>query len=221
MLGVLYLHGFCSSSRSQKGVFLSRRFRNLGVDVVLPDLDQGDFLNTTLSGQMAFVDELARETKPALLVGSSLGGYLAALYAARNPHVVPAIALMAPAFDFANRLRASLGPAMRQWQTEGQRAFFHYREQREALLGYGFYRDAVGYEPFPDVTIPTRVLHGRGDAVVAPALTAAFARDRPNVSVQWLDTDHQMLDVTDEIWSSLSRYYTLSRTTGSGAGIKA
>ena len=213
MPGILYLHGFCSSSGSQKGVFLARRFRSLGIEVVLPDLDEGDFQNTTLSKQLALVRRLAGGMRPTLVIGSSLGGYLAALHAAREPHSVPALALMAPAFDFANRLEASLGPDMNQWQADGLRAFFHYREGREAPLSYGFFLDAQAYEPFPDVAVPTRVLHGRQDEVVGPALAAEFARDRPNVSVERLDTDHQMLDVTEEVWSSLSQFYDLARRT--------
>ena len=39
MAGVLYFHGFCSSSKSAKGVFLEGRFARCGIRVALPDLD--------------------------------------------------------------------------------------------------------------------------------------------------------------------------------------
>ena len=213
MPGVLYLHGFCSSSGSSKGVFLAGQFASLGVDVALPDLDGGDFRSTTLSKQLALVSGLAANLEPDLLVGSSLGGYLAALFAARQPGAVPAVALMAPAFDFAQRIEASVGPEMQRWRNEGSRSFFHYRDGREAPLDYGFVEDARRYEPFPDVTVPTRVLHGRNDEVVDPALTIEFAKDRPNVTVEWLPTDHQMLDVTERIWSSLKEFYGQARAS--------
>lgn len=118
---------------------------------------------------------------------------------------------MAPAFDFANRLASSLGPETDRWRTEGHRDFYHYRDRRDVPLAYSFYEDALGYEPFPAVTVPTLLLHGRHDEVVDPALAAEFARDRPNVSLELLDTDHSMLDATDRIWSRLKEFHGRAR----------
>ena len=42
--------------------------------------------------------------KPAILMGSSLGGYLAALYACQHPEIERLI-LLAPAFQFPRRWR--------------------------------------------------------------------------------------------------------------------
>ena len=207
MPGVLYLHGFCSSSKSSKGVFLAGRFAEIGVEVALPDLDEGDFRTTTLTKQLALVSQLAKELRPSMLIGSSLGGYLAALFAAREPEAVPAVTLMAPAFDFASRLDASLGTDMDRWRSDGHRAFYHYRNQADVPLAYEFYEDAKSYEAFPDVTVRARVLHGLEDAVVDPRLSVEFASNKPNVELEWLETDHQMLDVTERIWASVIDLY--------------
>ncbi len=210
MGGVLYLHGFCSSSKSTKGQFLSARFAEIGVDVTSPDLDEGDFRNTTLTKQLALVGQLAKELQPAMLIGSSLGGYLAALHAAREPTTVPALVLMAPAFDFANRFNTLLGEEIDRWQKEGSLPLYHYRYQREVRLRYAFIQDAMGFEAFPDVRMPTKVLHGLGDKVVSPRLAEQFAHDRPNVELEWFETDHSMLDATDRIWPSVRRFYARS-----------
>ncbi len=207
MPGVLYLHGFCSSSKSTKGTFLAGRFAEAGIRVQLPDLDEGDFRNTTLSRQLALVGRLTERVGPALLMGSSLGGFLAALLAARHPEAVPAVALLAPAFDFARGLNASLGSEMDRWRVQGFREFNHYGSEGSVPLDYGFFRDSSRYEAFPDVRCPALVMHGLKDEVVVPELSAEFARGRPNVEIEWFDTDHQMLDVTEGIWSSVKRFY--------------
>ena len=207
MGGVLYLHGFCSSAKSTKGQFLIGCFSKIGVEVICPNLDQGDFENTTLTRQLALVRRLAQSHRPEMLMGSSLGGYLAALHAARDPATVPSLVLIAPAFDFANRLAKGLGGQMDQWKREGSLPFYHYRFQREMPLAYGFAEDASQYDPFPDVTVPTKVLHGTRDDVVAPGLATEFARGRPNVELEWFDADHGMVEVTEGIWSSVREFY--------------
>ena len=51
------------------------------------------------------VIERAVGEQPAILIGSSLGGYLAALYAARHPAQIERLVLLAPAFQFPRRWR--------------------------------------------------------------------------------------------------------------------
>lgn len=207
MPGIVYLHGFCSSAKSAKGVFLAERFAEVGVPVTVPELDGGDFRNTTLTQQLGLISRLTAELRPEMLVGSSLGGYLAALHAARFPDRAPLLALLAPAFDFADRLGLALGEATKRWQALGQHEFFHYRSRRNEALAWGFLEDARRYEPFPDVPTATRILHGRHDESVPAALSERFARSRPNVDLELLDTDHQMLDKTAEIWSRVKRFH--------------
>ena len=205
--GIVYLHGFCSSARSAKGVFLAERFAQLGISVTVPELDGGDFRNTTLTQQLGLVSRLTAELRPDMLIGSSLGGYLAALHAARAPDSVPVSVLLAPAFDFANRIGRLLGAATQTWQAQGWHEFFHYRTQRNEPLAWAFLEDARRYEPFPDVHSATRILHGRHDESVPAALSERFARSRSNVDLELLDSDHQMLDRTTEIWCRVKRFH--------------
>src|SRR4051794_14055045 len=108
-MNLIYLHGFASGPQSSKAQFFRRRFEEIGVKMRIPDLTEGDFERLTIGGQLRVIESLA-QGEPVSLMGSSMGGYLAALYAARHPEV-GRIVLLAPAFGFARRWPLRLGDA--------------------------------------------------------------------------------------------------------------
>jgi len=82
---VYYLHGFASSSKSTKAGYLSERLRTHGIELRCPDFNQPDFRTLTMTRML---DRLGQEmsafgNEPIVLMGSSLGGTLAILAAAR------------------------------------------------------------------------------------------------------------------------------------------
>src|ERR1700691_4425053 len=121
----VYLHGFASSPSSRKARFFEERFRELGIGLEIPDLAEGNFRDLTLSAQLHVVERLCGD-EPVALIGSSMGGYLAALYAARHPEVKKLV-LLAPAFSFASRWPEELGESkMEEWRRSGTLEVFHY-----------------------------------------------------------------------------------------------
>ena len=48
----IYLHGFASGSQSAKAIYLRDRFAELDINLKVPDLNQGDFFNLTISRQL-------------------------------------------------------------------------------------------------------------------------------------------------------------------------
>ena len=208
MPNILYLHGFASGPLSTKGRFFHSRFEVIGGVVQHPQLDEGDFSSLTITKQLAVIDRAVQECKPALLMGSSLGGHLAALYAARHPDLAPALVLLAPAFGFPRRWSAQLGDeAMAAWRQKGVREVYHYGERRMLPVGYALYEDGLKYEEYPEVTQPALVFHGRYDEVVDPALSVQFAWGKPNVRLELLESDHQLLDVLEAIWETVAPFY--------------
>ncbi len=198
-MNYIYLHGFASGPGSQKGQTLRERFAAQGIDLLIPDLAEGDFEHLTLTRQLAVIGRAAAG-EPSVLIGSSMGGYLAALYAARHPEV-RRVVLYAPAFGFPHRVGALLGPdEMERWRTEGSHAFFNYAAGKEQPLHYGLIEDARHYEEYPDVVQPVLIIHGTRDDHVPLALSQRFAAGRENVRLVTLDTDHQMLDALDAVW---------------------
>jgi pimeloyl-ACP methyl ester carboxylesterase len=200
MTPILYLHGFASGPSSNKARYLCHRLEAAGAHVEVPDLAAGNFEHLTITGQLAIVEALARPAghpEPVALAGSSLGGYLAALYAARHPEVARLV-LLAPAFGFARRWAERLGPdTMERWQRDGSMDVFHYAENRLRAISYGLIADAAGYEDNPDFHQPALVFHGSHDDVVFPESSVDFAASHPNVTLEIVDSGHELLNVLD------------------------
>ena len=200
MPDILYLHGFASGPTSHKGAFFARQFAQIGATVHQPDLNEGDFRGLTIQRQTATAARLVRELRPELVIGSSMGGYVAALCATVEP-LTPPLVLLAPAFRFAERWAERLGPEkMAEWQQAGETSVYHYGEGRFRPIGYQLYEDALWFAAFPDVQQPTLVFHGRRDDVVGPEESVRFAWGRPHVQLELLDSDHGLTDVLDTIW---------------------
>src|SRR5690242_18860196 len=109
MKPIVYLHGFASGPNSSKARHFRDRLQRAGFTVAVPDLAGGDFEHLTISGQLRVLEQGAG-SGPVDLIGSSMGGYLAALYAARHS-AVERVILLAPAFRFNARWRERLGAA--------------------------------------------------------------------------------------------------------------
>ena len=193
---ILYLHGFASSPASNKARFFAERLRTAGAHVVIPDLAAGDFEHLTITGQLRVVEQAAGGD-PVSLIGSSLGGYLAALYAARHPEV-SRVVLLAPAFRFAPRWTERLGAdAVAAWRETGALDVFHYGENRQRSLSYALLDDASRYEDYPDFRQPALIFHGEDDDVVPAAYSEEFARTHPDVRLSVLKSGHELLDVLE------------------------
>ena len=202
---VLYLHGFASGPSSGKAQYFRARFAERGVELEIPNLVEGDFENLTISGQLAVIERTARD-EPVVLMGSSMGGYLAALYASKHTEVTKLV-LMAPAFHFPQRWPEELGPEKtRQWRETGRLEVYHYAENRPAYVGWGLIEDGLKYDPIPHFTQPALIFHGTEDSVVPPAYSEEYAAHHPNVSLRLLKSDHQLTDVTQVMWDETAAF---------------
>ena len=88
-LARVFIHGLESSSRGTKGVFLRGRYP----DMIIPDF------HGPLQERMHKLSGLL--SHPSLImVGSSFGGLMAAIFALENPNRVKKLILLAPALTF-------------------------------------------------------------------------------------------------------------------------
>jgi pimeloyl-ACP methyl ester carboxylesterase len=204
---IVYLHGFASGPQSKKARYFRERLAGRGVDLAIPALDEGDFESLTITRQLEVVAR-AGAGRAVTLIGSSLGGYLAALYAARHADV-DRVVLMAPAFDFAARWSARLGEAaMASWRSSGSLPVYHYAAGAERRVGYGLYEDALGYEAYPRVTQPALVIHGLRDDVAPASLSEEFCR-RTGARLVLFDSGHELTDALDGLWRETAAFLGL------------
>jgi hypothetical protein len=214
MTKVVYLHGFASGPGSSKAQFFRRKFAQRGVEIAIPQLDEGRFESLTISGQLKVVERTVAGG-PAILMGSSLGGYLAALYAARQPSQVERLVLLAPAFQFPRRWRERYSDEdWARWRETGSTPVLHYGDQRERLLGYGFVEDAAQYEDEPVFSQPALILHGVHDNVVPAAISTRYAQLHPNVKLVLLESGHELTDVVEKMWTEISGFLNVPESIG-------
>jgi pimeloyl-ACP methyl ester carboxylesterase len=211
VMRALYLHGFASSAHSSKAQYFRDRLAPLGVAVEVPDLNEPSFETLTVTRMLGQVTAtIERSSEPVVLVGSSLGAFVAVHAAARAP--VERLVLLAPALDFAaNRMRELGESGLARWKATGALEVFHHGLNRMMRVGYALYEDAGKYDAFSlDLRMPILIFQGTRDTVVDPAVAGRFAKGRPNVTLRLLDDDHQLLGSLDAIWEESRQFLGLS-----------
>jgi uncharacterized protein len=207
---VLYLHGFASSARSSKATFLAGKFRESGIDLHTPDLNEPDFSTLTITRMLdqaiRFLD--ARPHEPVVLIGSSLGAFVAVQVALARPDRARQLILLAPALDFTGNRMKSLGAGgLEEWQRTGRLDVFHYAYGRLMPVHYELYADARRYDCVnAPLAMPILVFQGRHDDAVDPAAVEQWSQARPNVELHMLDDDHQLTASLDYIWKETKRF---------------
>lgn len=207
----IYLHGFASSPQSTKAQDIGDRFAQIQTQLIIPDLNAGDFSQLTITRQLNQVAALfPDDSVPVTLIGSSLGGLTAAHLAQQNLQVERLI-LLAPAFSFLSHWLPKLGDeAMQLWKQEKYLMVYHYGERQSIPLSYNFITDAVQYQDeFLQRPIPSLILHGKQDEVIPITASRDFARSRPWVELVELDSDHALGNVTTEIWQAIRLFCQL------------
>jgi pimeloyl-ACP methyl ester carboxylesterase len=189
----VYLHGFASGPQSRKAQAFHEALAASGIDLEIPILDEGDFEHLTLSRQLQVIEQVLSGA-PCRMIGSSMGGYLAALYAAAHPEV-DRLVLLAPAFGFQTRWREIHGDeAIEHWRDTGWLPVYHYAAKELRRVHFGLYEDAGRFPSYPDFHQPARIFHGVNDTVVPIGFSRSFAASHSNAQLTELESDHELLD---------------------------
>jgi len=197
MTDLIYLHGFSSSPGGNKGTYTRHWAEAHGIPFHAPDLNLPTFEALTLTAQVEAVEALLQTLpEPPVLVGSSLGGFIAAAVAWRG-RPLRSLILLAPAFGFARR---RLGQAdWAGYRERGEMEVFHHGVGRPLRLGPALLRDLPAWADDDAWRIPasilksTAILHGRGDEAVPLEESEAFCARNPGVVLHALDDDHGLL----------------------------
>jgi uncharacterized protein len=216
MPNILYLHGFASSPGSTKAGLFQQAFAEYSdVTYAVPDLNAPSFEKLTLTAILARVDETinALADDETYLIGSSFGGLAAVHYTQQNPNNVQKIVLLAPALDFmANRTDGMGASGLADWQAAGQMPFFHYAYNEQRPVHYGLVEDIQQYDSdTTDFTVPTLICHGRNDASVNYEQSVRWVQGRDFVTLRVVESDHSLLDQTEQITAAMIDFFRLER----------
>ena len=205
----IYLHGFASSAQSSKATFFATKLRERGIELLTPDFNQPDFATLTITRMIEQVGALMSRHResPVILIGSSLGGFVAVQTAVKYPDRIGRMILLAPAFDLSS------GPpgdrTVDEWKRTNRMEVFHHAYGRIMPLEYALYADARMYDSLnASVRMPIKIFQGRRDTAVDPAMVERWAASRPNVELQMLDDDHQLGGSLDYIWRHVEAWFT-------------
>lgn len=207
---VFYLHGFASSSRSSKAAYFGARLQELGIALHTPDFNEPDFPTLTITRMVTQTADAidALPSGDVVLIGSSLGGFVAVQTALVRPSRVARLVLLAPALDFGgNRMRSLGGTGLDEWKRTDRLDVFHYGYGRMMVVHYELYADARRYDCLEaELRMPIQVFQGRRDDAVDPRTVELWARARPNVELHMLDDDHQLTSSVEFIWREMRRF---------------
>jgi pimeloyl-ACP methyl ester carboxylesterase len=205
---VAYLHGFASSSKGRKGVFLEEKFAAMSVRYLAPDFNPTprDFEYMTVTGMIARLRQFlwdARATQ-VRLIGSSMGGLVALNYAHRYPGV-ERLLLLAPALTYLFRERGA--ESDETWHLTGIARTYHFAFQEELPLRYAIQEDGKQYQETPPPPAPITIIHGRHDEIVPVAASRAYAARFPDlVRLIPIDAGHDINDQLGLVWDEVTHF---------------
>jgi pimeloyl-ACP methyl ester carboxylesterase len=207
----VYLHGFASGPGSAKGTRLAAHYAEKGLTLERLDLRQPSTEHLRLSAMIAHVRQaIGAPADRAVVLGSSLGGLTAARVAEEDARVC-ALVLLAPAFRLAERWRARIGEAeWEMWRTTGYIETRDHARGGMARVDFGFMEDVTRVEArgsgWPDVRVPTLVIHGTRDDVVPVEGSRRWAVGKRHVRLVEVDDGHELVASLDLIAREADRH---------------
>lgn len=220
-VAVVWVHGFGSHRGGDKAAavraacarhgwaFAAFDFRGHGASGTMHELRASHLLED-LAAVRGFL--AARGHTRLGLVGSSMGGFAAAWFAARNPDAVAGCVLLAPAFGFLARRWARLTEAEREeWKRTDRLRVTN--EWVGTALAYGLIEERDQFRPAALAAgwhTPALLFRGMADDVVPPDDSLDFLRSvaYPRVELRLLgDGDHRLTAYKDEIAAEACRFF--------------
>ncbi len=214
--GIIFCHGMESNKEGIKAKFLSEQFEKAGFHFLRFDFrycgkSDGKFENITLSGEVedlhsAYQYFLRNNISEISLIGSSLGGTIAMIFASLNPQIKKLVTLASP-YLFEKLLTQWFpGDIRKRFKIDG-----HVILPDKKKLCYTFVEDALSYHfenILPAVLCPVLLIHGSQDNVVAIENTyfadKLIRTQKELVIIE--GGDHTLNERTDDFFPALKKF---------------
>lgn len=180
---IIFCHGYMSDKEGSKALYLQKFCEGMGFNYIRFDYfghgeSSGDFedglISKWLDNLVLIIDELVQDE--VILVGSSMGGWLALLAAKLKAERVVGLVTVACATDFTEEL---------VWNnlTEEEKERLEHQgyiiDQKDYKFTKGFLGDGKCFLLFPDsicLNIPVVLLHGMADVIVPYQISLETAK---------------------------------------------
>jgi pimeloyl-ACP methyl ester carboxylesterase len=208
---VVFLPGFRSDMTGDKATALAAFCAHRGAAMLRFDYSGhgasgGDFLNGTIGAwaadALAAIDQLT--TGKLILVGSSMGGWIALLTALARPDRVAALIGIAAAPDFTQRLMwDSMAPAERATLERDGVLYVPSQYGEPTPITHALIQDGANHLVLTGriaIHCPVRLLHGQADPDVPWELALRIAEQVEAEDVQVIlikEGDHRLSRATD------------------------
>ena len=220
----VFLHGLASDRRGDKalhfaGEFTARGWGFLSLDMRGHGESDGEMRDLTMTRCLEDVDaalswmEAQGSGPQPILIGSSMGGAVAAWRHVAHPRETGPLVLIAPSLQFPGRLGWQIGPAaMEEWKRTGLRQF--ESQWIDLQIGFELMEDALQYDPqkiLVAFATPALIFHGMKDDAVDWRISQTFLEDCPYPHLELVllkNGDHRLTDhkafLFETLWAWLS-----------------
>lgn len=206
MLQYFYLHGFASGVNSKKAQYFKSKFAERGCQLQILDLNLGDFSTLQVSKVIKFVEEVVGN-KPAVLIGSSLGGLISLILAERLSCIQKLI-LLAPALEINALWQQILGEEnLALWERDKKFPIKHIGYDQSIDLHYEFIQDLKS-QPDREFLhkLPTLIFHGINDSTIPANVSKTYVMQNELAQLHILDSDHSLENSLEFIWDKSSKF---------------
>ncbi|MGI4776273.1 MAG: alpha/beta hydrolase [Janthinobacterium lividum] len=179
---VIFLHGLMSDMNGLKAQHIEKHCRNLDYNFVKFDnfghgKSSGEFAKETISSWLMGLEIVINNLThgPVLIVGSSMGGWVALLAAMNYPDRVQGLVCLAPAVDFThNAIWQKLTPdEQKEIQREGSLIIGGDKCDSKYIISYQLITEARDYLLLDlekiNINCNVQIIHGLEDEDVEPA----------------------------------------------------
>ena len=206
--GLIFLHGLKSNKERSKAFHLEsfairRGLANIRMDCMAHGMSGGDWMQATISkwkdDVLHILDTVADPTRKHIIIGSSMGGWLALLAALERPEKVAGVIGIAAAPDFTREITSD---NMSEKQKEQLKTKGYFEQPSGFPEPYIFTQDLINdgetnclLDKDIELTCPVHLLQGKQDPAVpfekANRIASKLTKTSPRVTFVE-DGDHSL-----------------------------